>query len=68
MFDYCEKINRKCAFSTKTNENMERWTEGKEEIYYCGLASSPNRIDWMKKCPLPDIKKRTKATSKKMGL
>jgi len=47
---------------------MERWVEGEEEIYYCGLATSINRVDWMKSCPLPEIKKRTKATSRKMGL
>jgi len=68
VFDFCEKIQRRCAFCTKTNENMERWVEGEEEIYYCGLATSINRVDWMKSCPLPEIKKRTKATSRKMGL
>jgi len=60
MFDYCEKIKKNCPFSTKTNENRERWKEGKEEIYYCGMASSINRIDWMKECPLDKKKKKYK--------
>jgi len=68
VFDHCEKINRTCAFCTKANERHERWKKGLEEVYYCGLATSINRIDWMKKCPLPEIKKRSKLSSKKMGL
>lgn len=57
MFDYCEIEKKKCAFCA-----------AREDDIYCGVASGTNKIAFMKNCPLPDIKKRSKLSSKKMGL
>ena len=49
MFDYCEIEKRKCAFCGT-----------REDVSYCGVATGTNKIAFMQKCPLPDIKKRSK--------
>jgi hypothetical protein len=57
VFDYCEIEKKICPFCAK-----------RETGIFCGIATGINRIEWMKKCPLPDIKRRTKGNRKKHGL
>lgn len=57
MFDYCNIEDKKCPFCAKRDAGV-----------FCGVANGENRIELMGKCPLPEIKKRSRNKSKKMGL
>ena len=57
MFDYCKIEDKKCPFCAKRDAGV-----------FCGVANRENRIELMGKCPLPEIKKRSRNKSKKMGL
>jgi len=47
MFEHCTLVNKKCGFCAK-------W---KKELY-CGLATNPNKVKYLKKCPKEKLKRK----------
>lgn len=61
MFDFCSIAQKRCPFCASLSED-------KGNMGRCGMKSGENRIAFMKDCPLPAVKKRSKIKAKKEGL
>jgi|TARA_A100001201_G_C4012253_1_gene177922 hypothetical protein len=61
MFDFCSIAQKRCPFCAS-------FSEDKRNMGRCGMKSGENRIAFMKDCPLPAVKKRSKIKAKKEGL
>ena len=54
MFEFCPKINRKCAMCGKSTYNPEKQAHDGESRLFCGFAppSYDTTVESLPKCPL----------------
>ena len=66
MFDFCSIAQKKCPFCASLSDNSGQVPA--RDMARCGMKSGENRIAFMKDCPLPAVKKKSKIKAKKEGL